>query len=314
MASVLQQHIGRRSALDGLKVIEASDAPRYRAAMAAGRQLGWGYFFPYLLARHKPERSVVYLGEDDGSMCVFLKRQRKTGTRLDVLLAPAPMNVRVLERCLERANEFNGDFGARVMKMDVKDVEMVGDFRQLRVKQRKSQYVFAPRAFESIRGNRYRTLRRNVALVEALPDVEVRAFEPGHAQGCKDVLQRWRDRHREAHGTTGAAGTTSRAIDLAARERDIDLRGQVVLINGRISAFSLGGGIRPGLACYFEAKNDFNVPGLSYFLRRSFMLSLGDFDMVNDGSDTGRRGLKQLKDSLRPVAMHAEYRGYQRAG
>jgi hypothetical protein len=87
-----------------------------------------------------------------------------------------------------------------------------------------------------------------------------------------------------------------------------DVTGQLVFVEGRLAAFAFGGEIRPGLACFFDAKSDPSVPGISYAHRRSFLLSLAAFERVNDGSDAGRPGLRQLKDSFRPVAMHAEYR------
>ena len=41
-------------------------------------------------------------------------------------------------------------------------------------------------------------------------------------------------------------------------------------------------------------------------------VSSTDVPAINDGSDAGRSGLRQLKDSFRPVAMHAEFRASQR--
>ena len=85
----------------------------------------------------------------------------------------------------------------------------------------------------------------------------------------------------------------------------------VVLVNGRVSAFAFGGEIRPGLGCSFDRRSDPEIRGLSYFSLRSFLLKLQDFDVVNDGSDAGRDGLRQIKDSFRPIEMHAEYRATQ---
>ena len=106
-------------ALDGLKSLEVSDLPRYKRAVEAGQQLGWGYYFPYLLSRNG-KNSAVLVAEDAGSMCVFLWRLRDGVPKLDLLVAPTPMNVPVLERCLERANDFNGDLSARVLRVDAK--------------------------------------------------------------------------------------------------------------------------------------------------------------------------------------------------
>jgi len=297
--------------LEGLKAMEIGDLARYKAAVEAGQQMGWGYYFPYLLSRNRAGRSAVLLGEDEGSICVFLWQLRDSVPHLDVYLAPTPMSVPVLRRCIERANDFNGDRSARVMRIDDKDVGAVAA-ANLNVKQQKMQYVFAPSVYKDLGGSKYKTVRRNVALVEQLPDVEVMQYSAAHSEACHALLREWRDAHRDAHGTAGGVGTSRRAIDLAGTLPDIDLRGEVVFLDGRLSAFAFGGEIRPGLACSFERKCDTAVRGLSYFHLRSFLQSLHEFALVNDGSDTGRAGLHQLKESFRPVEMHAEYRGRQR--
>ncbi len=298
-------------ALDGLKPLEISDLPRYKHAVENGQQMGWGYYFPYLLTYNRPERSAALLAEEDGSMCIFIWRQTESGPRLDLALAPTPMNVSVLERCLERANDFNGDYSARVLRIDAKDVDAVSSVRQLRVKQRRMQYLYAPKTYTELGGRKYQTIRRNVVRVEALPEIEVVPYTVSHAEACRELLRRWRRRHRQTSTTTGAVGMSRRGIELAGILSEKDLRGEVVLIDGRVSAFAFGGEIRPGLACSFDRRCDPDVRGLSYFHLRSFLLKLLDFEVVNDGSDAGRSGLRQLKDSFRPIDMHAEYRATQ---
>lgn len=302
------------SALDGLHEISAEDLPRYKAAVAAGEQHGWGYYFPYLCARNLRRQTRVLIGEDDGSICVYLRRVRRGKAKLDVLLSPAPLNIPVFKRCLERANEHNGDFSARVMKVDERDAAALAGIRHVKVRPRKSQYLYDPSTFRKLSGNRYRTFRRNVALVEALPDVEVSPLALEHLDDCRDLLRAWQHRHRDRHGSSGAAGTSTLSLELFGKLPHEDFNGEAVFVDGKLAAFSLGGEIRSGLGCYFEAKNDFDIAGLSYYLRRSYLKGMTRFKLVNDGSDTGRAGLKQLKDSLRPIAMHVEYRGHQRAG
>ena len=297
--------------LGGLKVVDLDDRDRYKAAVEAGKQTGWGYYFPNLLAHNRPGRSAVLVAEDEGSICVFRWRREDAGPRLDLYLPPIPLSLPVLRRCLERANAFNGDRSARVTRIDARDAEAMSGVPGLRVRPRASQYVFAPATYEDLGGKDYRTIRRNVALFEGRADVEVAPFAASHVVGCRELLSRWKTAHREAHGTAGGAGTTSRAIELAGQLPPADLGGEVVLIDGRISGFALGGEIRSGLACAFDRKCENDVRGLTYFQFRSFLLSLRSFEQVNDGSDAGRAGLRQLKDSFRPVSMHAEYRATQ---
>lgn len=300
-------------ALGGLKVIEPSDLPRYRSAVETGRQIGFSYYFPYLLSRNRPNRSSVLLAEDDGSFCVYLLRHRESNPRLELLVAPTPMNALVLDRCLERANDFNGDSSARVLRIDARDVDAISSLTHLRIRERKAQYLYAPAAFAEIGGRKFRTLRRNVTAVAALPELEVQAYSAGkHAEACHDLLRRWLEQHRAVHDTAGGAGTTRRVIDMAGSLPVDVLHGEVILLDGKLAGFAFGGEIRPGVGCFFEAKCDSSIPGISYFQRYSFLSKLTDFELVNDGSDVGRSGLRQLKTSLRPAEMHSEYRATQR--
>src|SRR5262245_36513089 len=297
--------------LEGLKFLDVDDLPGYDAAVSAGGQMGWGYYFPYLLSQHKPGRSAVLYAREENSVCVFILHLANARPRVDLYLAPVPMNVAVLRRCIERANDFNGDFSARVMRIDAKDVDEVGAAR-IRVRPRKSQYVFSPGAYADLAGQRFHTIRRNVALVDRLADVEVVPYLPTHRDACLALLDRWKTSHHDKHGTLGGVGTSRAAIALAGTLPENVLRGEVVLIGGRLVSFAFGGQIRPGVGAFFERKCETEIRGLSYFQLRSFLLRLRDFEAVNDGSDAGRPGLRQLKDSFRPVQMYGEYRGHQR--
>ncbi|MBW2422300.1 MAG: DUF2156 domain-containing protein [Deltaproteobacteria bacterium] len=298
-------------ALDGLKVLDLSDLSRYKLAVDKGQQAGWGYYFPNLLTYNRPGRGAALIAEDGDSVCVYRWVRRNSGPRLDLLLAPTPMDARVLQRSLERANDFNGDFSARVLRLDAKDAAAAASLSDLHIREHKSQYLYSPQSFADISGRKYRTLRRNVQGVEALPDVEVLPYSELHAEGCRELLRRWSRRHRATHGTQGGVGTTGRALELPEKFTELDLRGEVVLIDGRLAAFAFGGEIRPGMGAFLDAKCDIEVQGLSYFHRYSFLSKLRHFELVNDGSDVGREGLRQLKNSLRPVGMHTEYRGTQ---
>lgn len=303
---------GSSRALEGLDLLGPGDAPRFRGAVEAGEYTGFGYFFPHLLAQPREGRCVMLVGEAEGSLAVYRWRIREGRPHLDLYLPPLPSGAAAVKRALERANDFNGDRSARILRIDDRDAPSLAALGGLRVEPRRRQYLYRPADYESLAGNRLRTLRRHVALVEPRADVVVEPFVAAHADPCRELLRRWHERHRAIHGTEGGVVTARRAIDLATILPEGELGGEVIFVEGRVSAFAFGGPIRPGLGCAFEAKADESVPGLAYFQRRSFLLRLRDFDRVNDGSDAGREGLRQLKDSLRPIGFHAEHRATQR--
>ena len=298
-------------ALGGLKVAGVSDLVRYKSATATGKQMGFGYYFPNVLTHNRPGRSAALLVEDDDSICVFRWKSKTSKPKLDVLLAPVPMNTNVLQRCLERANDFNGDKRARVLKVDAKDADAIASVPGLRLQARKPQYLYAPESFGDLSGSKYRTVRRHVTRVQSMDNLEVRPYSVADTESCRKLLQNWRKRHNDTHGTLGGVGTTKRVIELADSFTEPDVRGEVIFINDALVGFAFGGEIRCGYAAFLEAKCDVDVPGLSYFQRYSFMSKLEQFELINDGSGAGRDGLSQLKNSLRPVGMHIEYRGSQ---
>ena len=299
-------------ALAGLEVVSIQDRTRYRAAVAQAAPMGWGYYFPYLLIQNKPGHSAILIGQESGSLCLFRWELKKGKPHLDLYLPPIPFNPAVLRRCLERANDFNSDRSARVVRVDAREAAALENEGGLRVRPRREQYIFASKEYEALAGSQYKKIRYNVTCVERLQGVEVLPFSAKHAEACHDLLARWSQQHHETHGTTGGVGITRRTIELAATMPTDDLRGEVIFMEGKLVAFAFGGEIRPGLASSFERKCDTSVRGLSFFQLRSLLLRLRNFDLVNDGSDCGRSGLKQMKESFRPVQMHMEYRVSQR--
>lgn len=298
-------------ALQGLKLAELSDLDAYNRAVDAGGQTGFGYFFPHILGLNRTGQSAALLIEDEGSICVFRWRRNSGAPRLDPIVAPTPMSRRVILRCLERANDFNHDTSARILKIDQDDVEKVLQIKTLRVVKRKSQYLYSPATYLDLGGGRFRSIRRYVSKFERLQNLSVQGYSPEYKNGCLELLQRWRRHHRNTHGTQGGVGTTKRLLDLADNLTAPALEGEVILLDGAIAAFAFGGQLRPGVGVFSEAKSDISMSGLSIYQRYHFMVTRQEWSLVNDGPDIGRGGLEQFKNRLRPVRLHQEYSARQ---
>jgi hypothetical protein len=299
------------AALEGLSVLDFLDLPRWNSALERGGESGFGFYFPFILAHQRPGRKTVLVTEDAGCLCVFIRTDRRRGSRLDLLLNPVPMDVGVMQRCLERANDFNRDRSARIMRIDGNDAALAARVPGLALRERRKQYLFVPHAFGELRGGKYRALRSHLQKARQLEGLEVVPWSLRHADACRDVLERWEQRHRRLTGKSGGAGISRRVLHIAATLSAPDLRGEVILLGGRPVAYSLGGRIRTGIGCFLDAKCDLEVPGLGFFQRHGFLTRLDEFELVNDGSDARQPGLRQMKNSLRPVGMHLEFRGTQ---
>lgn len=300
-----------KGALKGLKYVDVSDLENYKLAVTNGKQIGFAYYFAGLLTQNKTGRKALLLYEDDGSLCVFRWVLNNSKPKLDIQIAPTPMNPNVLTRCFQRANDFNGDTTARLLKVDEKDLGVLSELPNIQVKKRKSQYLYAPGNFGNLSGGKFRTVRRYVSKIKSMENVEVHPYSKIYLDSCLNLLGKWGERHKQMHGTFGGFGTTRRLIQLADKIDHPDLIGEVVLIDKKLVGFAFGGEIRPGVAAFLDVKSDFEIRGLSYFQRYSFISKLNQYSIVNDGPDIGRQGLALLKNNLRPVGMHQEYRVFQ---
>ncbi len=302
------------SGLDDLRIATPRDLPRHRRAMEESQRVGFASYLPGLLASQRDGRRRILLGEDDGALCIYRWNLRDDAPRLDLLFPPLPFDSAVLKRGLQRLDDYNHDRRGRVLKVDADEVAQLEAGGRLRARPRKRQYLYAPAVYGDLAGNRFRTLRRNVRRVAALNGLETRRWTLADLPACGDLLARWRRHHRASHGTRGGVGTSRRVLELAAEFGAPDLHGEVILLDGRLVAFAFGGRIRGVHGAFLEARADPAIPGLSYFQRHRFLVALGELGLetVNDGPDVGRAGLAQLKNSLRPVAMHDEYRASRR--
>ena len=297
----------QQTALEGLRPISAGDLERYKAAVTQGQQVGFAYYFPSLLAKHKPGVYEILIEDCNDSLCLYRRRSKEDKQQLDILFAPMPMKLSALQHCIDRVHTFNGNQRARILKIDEKDAERLDGIPRVSIRKRRGQYLYDPDSFKELAGRRYRTVRRNINKVEALPDVRAEPYTHDHYDACRTLLKRWRDHHREKHGTQGGFGTSRRLLKLVNSMTSPDVIGEVIFVQDELVAFAFGGEIRPGVGAFLEAKSAPEITGLSYYQRYSFLKKQNLFEFINDGSDTGREGLRQLKESLRPVGIHTEY-------
>jgi hypothetical protein len=296
--------------LSGLVRASTKRYPHYAKMIESGQPTGSSYYYPGLIVYQRKNRRAILLDQDEGSICIYRWQIVDDKPRLDLYLAPKPMNRSVLRRCIERMNDFNSDRSGRILRIDQKDIDDVSSLG-LKLQKRRQQFLFSPSDYQDLSGTKLRTVRRNIASVNDQLDVEVRPFQTSDSEACHELLKTWVEVHRDRQETSGGLGYARRMIELAGKLPEKALMGHVALIDGKIVGYSFGGSIHSGLACYYDTKCDPNIKGLTYFMRRNFLLEMSEYPLVNDGSDGGREGLNQIKQSFRPVAMHQEYRGYQ---
>jgi hypothetical protein len=169
--------------LAGLQPLTQEDIPRFKEALAAGQQLAWGFYVPFMLSVNRSPRRALLWTMDEGSLCLF-NLSKDTPSHLDLYAPPFPANDRVLRRCLERADDHNGGRATRIYWIDEKDVVSVKDLGRFHIRIKEHEYIYSPRELMDLSGGGYRTVRRNVNRVAELHDLAWRPYRQEDAAAC----------------------------------------------------------------------------------------------------------------------------------
>ena len=177
--------------LEGLKEITLSDKDRYKEALAISPQRTWLNYFPFLLSSNfNPSRSIL-LGEECGSLCVYLLRHWPRKNRLNLYLPPMPMNQEALDRCFERINAFNGDHSGRIwwISGELKDaIKQSGNFI---LRPGDEEFIYQPDMFQNLNNSKFRILKYQLRRAERKQQIEARLFTAQDKNECLELLEKW---------------------------------------------------------------------------------------------------------------------------
>lgn len=109
---------------------------------------------------------------------------------------------------------------------------------------------------------------------------------------------------RECHLDPGLKAedyAVQRALDHFDR---LSCLGGVLVVEGRVEAFSLGEPLRPEMAVIHIEKGNPQIKGIYAAMNQMFLeQTFSGVELVNREQDLGEPGLREAKQSYRPVAM-----------
>lgn len=177
-----------------------------------------------------------------------------------------------------------------------------------RMQYRESEYIYDGNLVRASAGGDFERLRRYVNRARRTPGLTLRNYGEDDQAACLDLLARWRRQRTEQGINIDGYGYTQRCIENAHKFNKGLLRGEVIIVDEKLVAFSFGGLISPTIESIFLTISDHEFPGLGYLQRHNFMLNAPNTKLFNDSSDADRSGLEQVKSSFRAIEMNHLYR------
>lgn len=291
------------SALAGLRPLQLSDLPLYRAAIDQTQRTTCQHFFalPFLLGQSAGQQFLVE--EDAGSYCIYRLLGNGANKTLSVFLLPIPAQPAVIERCIQRVKAFNKTDRASLFRVDPEDAKLFKGRPNTRIVTCPQEYIYAPETYLNLSGNKNGNLRRAIGHIARRADLEVLDYQTSDAPECKQVLDLWASMQREKYGSVLYGSYTRNCLDMYDQFPRRDLFGKVIRLDGKICAFGFAGEIRHNMGNLFIAYSDLRIDGLNRFLWVQLLRSMAHLELVNGGNAGDTPGLAFAKQSLRPVFL-----------
>ena len=249
------------------------------------------------------------------SLCVFAENE--VGRFMYFPPIGENYSPQLLEECFAIMEEKNKGNGVS----RIENVSYVDQKRYLA-----GQYQFYKKGYEycyfkedilALKGNGFKSKRSSYNRFIKNNPYQFRPYEKSMAKECLVLYDRWvenRKRHHDdelyLHMLDENRRVHRLALDFYER---LGLIGRVVLIDGKIAAYSFGYPIRPDVFCILFEIADLDKSGLSVFIFRSFCDDplLRPYRFINVMDDFGLKNIERTKNSFRPTILFPVYTATQ---
>jgi len=304
--------------LDGASLIETGDTSFLREIFSASNKSSWVYFPPFICTYSLPPARPVYALEGKGFSVIAQYISKRGEDRIDLIVPPLPLSdcalewlgkfVLYLSRCRQQRQ-------LRILWVDDEDKNLLsekfGNSVEFQIKD--SEYLYDPSLNWHMKGRKFRDFRKRIHRVQRLNPM-FKEMDIGDTGSAYTLMRRWRKLQGRKNGFLLDWGYTRSALEKFHQFSKNDLSVWNIEIDGDLKAFAMAGPINKTTACFFIAKSDPRIIGLSEYLRWRVCGEMRSYDLLNDAGDLGIAGLQQHKMKLRPVGFNTVYKAVLSAG
>lgn len=243
----------------------------------------------------------------DGTLLV---RQLSPAEQSPTLLQPiGPFPEELQERILRAARELPAPLRIESVSEEfLRRHPAFADRFDVAASRDRTNYVYAASALAELRGRRYARKRNLIAQATRLYPWTAEPLAPEHLAECRDI-----DVDIAAERTADAAITWEQESRALARAFDLyvplGLRGVVVRVGGRVSAFAIYDRLGPATAVVHFERALRERTGLFQVIVRetSRVIASHGLAWINREEDLGDPGLRQAKRSYYPERLESKH-------
>lgn len=228
-----------------------------------------------------------------------------------------PLGERIHMDAVERAfsimQEENGASGiSRIENVSEADLAVFEGKRFVK-RVRGHEYIYRKADIAGLAGKKYHSKRHEINQLLHVRHLEYRPFELSDGEACRILFEQWLDARRMKYDDEVYRALLSENLavhkGIFSHAPALGLIGRVVLIDGKVKAYTFGYPLSEGVFCVFLEVADPSVTGLASFIFREFAAdaALKEFDLINAMDDFGMPQVASAKSHWHPSALAPVY-------
>ncbi len=232
---------------------------------------------------------------------------RDSKERIDLVLPPCPLSGSAFQAIEGILQDSSQEF-LRILWVDKEDASLLQSEFDLRLTLhlKDREYLYDPKLISRLQGKGYRDVRKKINFTKRL-NPKFRRMKMSDVSSARSLHERWRNLQGRSRDFLVDWGYTKAALSNLHIFNEGDIDAWCVEIGRDLVAFALTGPIDEKTACFFVAKTDIQINGLSEYLRWNVYRQLSNYMVVNDAGDLGISGLEQFKRKFRPIGFNNTY-------
>jgi len=244
-----------------------------------------------------------YLIED--CLCVFFNNS----AGCFMYLSPLGLSLkeRVISQCLGIMDEYNSN--PKLSRIENIEEQEIGFYQSLGlvISPKDADYVYRRLKIAELKGNSYKSKRADCNYFMNNYSFAYKPYSEDLFAESIALLKNWMENRKKNNSDQlyqyMLEDMFSVQVNALKNYSELGLVGRVVLVDGRVAAYTFGYELNPDTFCIMFEVIDYQFKGISQFIFREFAQEMQSYLYVNTMDDSGLENLAKVKLSYKPEKL-----------
>jgi hypothetical protein len=169
-------------------------------------------------------------------------------------------------------------------------------------------YVYSRESLVSLAGGDLFNERKKLNKFKRFYPYEYLQLDDHLISDCKNLQESWCSEYRDCFEDMSLIEEHNAIMDILTHHKELDFRGGIIKIEGKIAAFELGEPLNADTMVIHIEKANPEIPGCYQAINQQFAEKSSEgFQFINREQDLGEPNLRRAKEGYHPVKMNKKW-------